>query len=643
MASATSSGTVPDTLQYALHEEGRIRNALKKNSSTGAMYYALEYDYFLKDHLGNIRTVITEGKDTAVYVATMEAANQTTEQALFDNEYDPVNTVVAKPVGFDTNGGNTQVTKLNSATGTNKPTGPGLLLKVMAGDKIQMSTYAWYNTAVQPPGGANPFTDLLSVLTGSVIGNSGGKLTTGLTTSVSNAISPNLTSFINNRAYNSSRPKAYLNWILLDEQMNYVSAGSNATQIPTVTGGAAKQAVAPALQTMPKSGYLYVYVSNESTQDVYFDDITVQHFTGTLVSEESYYAFGESMAALKSSAALKTQNCYKFNAGTELNESFDVDYYETAFRNYDAQIGRFTGVDAMAEETMHLTPYQFGGNDPIAYNDPTGLLLKRSDQMEEEGASGYGNWDDVGNSFNEMDQELAYEAGIRSWADAVKAEREGSASNKYGGVQFHGAAARSAFIALLNAINNPKADGSWSITYGTNKQGSIGFWEPYSINKSDYVNREDVAEVGTKFVSWDAYFNEVDQHIGFNFNAGIFSKIIIDFKFNTSIFNRADNTLQYHLNELNFKSTGVRVGWSAEMEKSAVKHDLGWLDFNLYFKINWGYGLALYTQYYMINITYGIGEPAVTIWQMNSVGNYTKLIESTFYPEMYPILDDDKY
>ena len=242
-------------------------------------------------------------------------------------------------------------------------------------------------------GGGNPFTDLLSAIAGSVIGSSGGKLTSGLNSSVSNAISPNLTNFINNRAYSSSRPKAYLNWILLDEQLNYVQAGSNATQIPTVSGGAAKQAIVPSLQTMPKSGYLYIYVSNESIQDVYFDDITVQHYTGPLVSEESYYAFGGSMAALKSSAALKTQNCYKFNAGIELNESFDMDYYETAFRNYDAEIGRFTGVDAMAEETMHLTPYQFGGNDPVAYNDPTGLLQYNPEQLRESNeAMAGGNW-----------------------------------------------------------------------------------------------------------------------------------------------------------------------------------------------------------------------------------------------------------
>ncbi len=64
---------------------------------------------------------------------------------------------------------------------------------------------------------------------------------------------------------------------------------------------------------------------------------------------------------------------YKFNGGTELNESFDVYYYETPFRNYDAQIGRFTGVDALAGKNINQSPYAFANNDPIYYNDPTGL------------------------------------------------------------------------------------------------------------------------------------------------------------------------------------------------------------------------------------------------------------------------------
>ena len=60
------------------------------------------------------------------------------------------------------------------------------------------------------------------------------------------------------------------------------------------------------------------------------------------------------MKAISSAAAMQPQTRYKFNAGTALEESFDVDYYETFFREYDAQIGRFTGVDALSEILMKM-------------------------------------------------------------------------------------------------------------------------------------------------------------------------------------------------------------------------------------------------------------------------------------------------
>jgi hypothetical protein len=63
-----------------------------------------------------------------------------------------------------------------------------------------------------------------------------------------------------------------------------------------------------------------------------------------------------------------------------LYESFDflllLLYSNTFYRKYDPQIGRFTGVDIMAEEFVGINPYQFGLCNPILFNDPTGALTE---------------------------------------------------------------------------------------------------------------------------------------------------------------------------------------------------------------------------------------------------------------------------
>jgi RHS repeat-associated protein len=46
---------------------------------------------------------------------------------------------------------------------------------------------------------------------------------------------------------------------------------------------------------------------------------------------------------------------------------------ETDFRRYDANLGRFTGVDALAEMYQPLTPYHYAANNPLVFNDPSGL------------------------------------------------------------------------------------------------------------------------------------------------------------------------------------------------------------------------------------------------------------------------------
>ena len=65
-----------DTLQFIDHEEGRMRPGIT----------AFNYDYFLKDHLGNVRMVLTEEQKTDMYpAATMETVSAATEETFYSN------------------------------------------------------------------------------------------------------------------------------------------------------------------------------------------------------------------------------------------------------------------------------------------------------------------------------------------------------------------------------------------------------------------------------------------------------------------------------------------------------------------------------------------------------------------------------
>jgi RHS repeat-associated protein len=76
------------------------------------------------------------------------------------------------------------------------------------------------------------------------------------------------------------------------------------------------------------------------------------------------------MQGISSKAAGRLSSNYKFNGGVELEEATQL--YSTFYRQYDQQLGRFSGVDIRSEELNAWSTYQFGYNDPIAFNDPYG-------------------------------------------------------------------------------------------------------------------------------------------------------------------------------------------------------------------------------------------------------------------------------
>ena len=159
-----------------------------------------------------------------------------------------------------------------------------------------------------------------------------------------------------NPNYNSAQPKAFLNWVLFDDQLNYVIGGVN--QMPLISAGQSKQPIQatglPAF--LPKNGYLYIYLSNESQQQVFFDNLNIQFKPGPLLEETHYYPFGLTMAGI-SDKAIKTQyaeNKYRYNHKEMQNHEFSdgtgLEENDFGARLFDPQIGRFWSSDHLPEK-----------------------------------------------------------------------------------------------------------------------------------------------------------------------------------------------------------------------------------------------------------------------------------------------------
>jgi RHS repeat-associated protein len=166
-------------------------------------------------------------------------------------------------------------------------------------------------------------------------------------------------------------PKAYFTILFFDERFNFIEENSTSRRVATAGDGAT--ALTLANIKAPKNGYAYIYVSNESAEPVYFDNIQVTHEHKQIIEEDHYYSYGLKIAAISSrklgdpnEGQLRNNYLYQGDY-SEYDE--DIAWNDFALRSYDPQIGRFVNIDPYDQ---FASPYVGMGNEPVDNVDPSG-------------------------------------------------------------------------------------------------------------------------------------------------------------------------------------------------------------------------------------------------------------------------------
>ena len=175
---------------------------------------------------------------------------------------------------------------------------------------------------------------------------------------------------------------AYLNWTLTNAKGTVVRTGRAVAPVTPQSGAGYASLDLPLDIDLSsedaRTGTLRIQEMNDGSQAVYFDSLTITHPQDrALVSQENhYYPFGMALTGVALTTTAQHQvSKDQFNGGSQLQDDLldgQTGIYSTFYRNYDPTTGRFLGVDPLAHKFADSSPYAFGFNDPMNFNDPHG-------------------------------------------------------------------------------------------------------------------------------------------------------------------------------------------------------------------------------------------------------------------------------
>ncbi|MEQ9404087.1 MAG: RHS repeat-associated core domain-containing protein [Cyclobacteriaceae bacterium] len=315
-----------------------------------------KYIYELTDHLGSVRAIVTKLGLQAT--ASMETDTDPNGIDEYEAQY------------FDNLGTRTQLQSANSyndpsvpgrsaLTNPSQAVGPTTTLRVKAGDEISLDVYVKYSTAGLTGATIGGIADLVdNHVNSDAVGVEGG----GLTSSVTSLL-PGLIAGVSG---NSNEPKAYLQYILLDENFALETSGA----VPVTGVGDAngwEHLVLSASAT--EDGYLFAYVVNESNINVYFDEFTFSLLGTRVIRKTDYYPFG-AVAKVWNNPDQTQQEKYRHGYQGEYSEMDTTTGWNSfELRMYDPLIGRWLQVDPMGQ---YASSYNGMGNNPMNGVDPDG-------------------------------------------------------------------------------------------------------------------------------------------------------------------------------------------------------------------------------------------------------------------------------
>jgi RHS repeat-associated protein len=424
----TANGSTDSTLYFSDIIEPRTNETRIQFSDgyalehTAALMNRIDYFYYIKDHLGNIRIVFHgDSASTGVHTLTMEPGQDSVGEgfgkwenvndfrsadAAYQGAYSAKVNISSMKAALpndsmidDTSVLDTTVTidstiEKYDTTAYNQ-TGPYIMLPATQGDSLKISVYYLVkdtiqtNVEKQPRRLELPITIVPAMMPMVTSGAEGMPPQKRVVAGA--GLQLNFGSLIN--FFKKRKPEPHNDKKLTNNLMQNDSAEID-IQVLDSADSVVKEYSVPAVETqltanqwvltadsikvnLPDSTQPYklkVAIKNSATENMYFDTLTVLQNTpsGPIVQDDDYYPFGNIIDGLYYQSTNYDTSDYKYN-GKLLDNDFTEDLYDYGARYYDPQIGRWLEIDPLTDKYLSLSPYNYALNNPIGLIDMFGM------------------------------------------------------------------------------------------------------------------------------------------------------------------------------------------------------------------------------------------------------------------------------